>query len=59
MFTVFATEPDYSTYTALPSRIPLDEMNPPLKDLKGVQRKWPRHRLKWTCRNRTRLRKPR
>ncbi len=38
MFSVFTTEPDYTGYTALPNRIPLDEMNPPLKAVRGLQR---------------------
>jgi len=35
MFPVFAEQPDVTPYTALPNRIPLDELNPPLKSLKG------------------------
>jgi len=38
MFSVFGAEPDFSPCTALPSLIPLDEMNPPLKNLKGAER---------------------
>jgi YVTN family beta-propeller protein len=38
MFTTFTSKPDYSTYTAMPNRIPLDEMNPPLAGLTGLQR---------------------
>ena len=39
MFTVFTTEPDYTPYKALPNRIPLDEMNPPVKKLAGMARR--------------------
>jgi YVTN family beta-propeller protein len=35
MFQVFTDQADTAPYTALPSRIPLDELNPPLKALKG------------------------
>ncbi|MBS1824318.1 MAG: beta-propeller fold lactonase family protein [Acidobacteria bacterium] len=38
MFTVFQSSADSSPYKALPNRIPLDEMNPPLKALRGVER---------------------
>ena len=38
MFSVFGAEPDLSPCAALPSLIPLDEMNPPLKNLKGAER---------------------
>jgi hypothetical protein len=38
MFTVFATQPDAATYTALPNQVPLDEMNPPARALRGLQR---------------------
>jgi YVTN family beta-propeller protein len=41
----FQDKPDYSPYTALPNRIPLDEMNPPLKALKGAQRFWAKKSL--------------
>lgn len=37
MFTVFGPKADTAAYRARPNRIPLDEMNPPLKDLKGKQ----------------------
>jgi YVTN family beta-propeller protein len=36
----FQDTPDFSPYTALPNNIPLDEMNPPLKALKGARRFW-------------------
>jgi len=35
MFDCFTTIPDYTPYEVLPNRIPLDEMNPPLINLKG------------------------
>jgi len=35
MFDCFVSTPDYSTYTALPNKIPLDEMNPELNALSG------------------------
>jgi YVTN family beta-propeller protein len=35
MFDCFVSTPDNSTYTALPNKIPLDEMNPELSDLSG------------------------
>jgi hypothetical protein len=38
MFSAFGGEPDFSPCAALPNRIPLDEMNPPLKNLKGAER---------------------
>ena len=37
MFSVFTSKPDLSPYTALPISIPLDEMNPSLAGLKGLQ----------------------
>ena len=37
MFSVFTSKPDFATYTAEKNRIPLDEMNPPLNGLKGVE----------------------
>jgi YVTN family beta-propeller protein len=39
MLTAFTDQPDFSPYTALPNQIPIDEMNPSLKGLKGVQRR--------------------
>jgi hypothetical protein len=39
MTSIFTTEPDLTPYQCLPNRIPLDEMNPPLKALKG-RRLW-------------------
>jgi hypothetical protein len=38
MFDLFTSKPDLTPFTALPNRIPLDEMNPPLSALKGLQR---------------------
>lgn len=35
MFDCFTSIPDYTAYEALPNRIPLDEMNPPLSSLSG------------------------
>lgn len=39
MFTVFTTQTDLTPYKALPNRIPLDEMNPPVKKLAGMARR--------------------
>jgi hypothetical protein len=38
MFSVFTSEPDFSTYTALRNEVPLDEMNPPRSALRGLAR---------------------
>ncbi|HKD42268.1 MAG TPA: alkaline phosphatase family protein, partial [Myxococcaceae bacterium] len=38
MFTSFTGRPDLTPYTALPNQIPLNEMNPGLAGLKGLQR---------------------
>jgi YVTN family beta-propeller protein len=38
MFSAFRSKPDFAPYTALPNQIPLDEMNPPLAGLTGLQR---------------------
>jgi YVTN family beta-propeller protein len=38
MFACFTATPDSKTYSALPYRVRLDELNPPLKDLKGQAR---------------------
>ena len=38
MFTTFTAKPDPTPYAAVPNRIPLDEMNPPLVGLRGLQR---------------------
>jgi len=39
MFTAFTDQPDFSAYAALTNQIPLDDMNPGLKELKGQRRK--------------------
>src|SRR5262249_42331875 len=39
MFTAFTDQPDFSAYAALSNQIPLDEMNPGLKSLKGQRRR--------------------
>jgi YVTN family beta-propeller protein len=36
----FQNEADLAPYTALPNRVPLDEMNPPVKQLTGSARHW-------------------
>jgi YVTN family beta-propeller protein len=36
----FQAEPDLAPYTCLPNKIPLDQMNPPLKALRGPARYW-------------------
>ncbi len=36
----FTDRPDFSPYMALPSNIPLDELNPKLSSLKGKQKYW-------------------
>ena len=38
MFSTFTSKPNFAPYTALPNQIPLDEMNPPLAGLVGLQR---------------------
>jgi hypothetical protein len=38
MFSAFTSQPDFAPFTALPNQIPLDEMNPSLSGLKGLQR---------------------
>ena len=38
MFTTFTSKPDFTPYTAIPNRIPLNEMNPSLQALNGLQR---------------------
>ena len=38
MFSVFTEKPDMTAYEALPSKVPLDELNPPLDKLKGQER---------------------
>jgi YVTN family beta-propeller protein len=38
MFSLFTSQPDYTPYSALSNRIPLDEMNPSLSGTSGLQR---------------------
>ena len=38
MFSSFTVKPDFTPYTARPNHIPLDEMNPKLAGLRGLQR---------------------
>jgi DNA-binding beta-propeller fold protein YncE len=38
MFSVFTSKPDLTPYTARPNQVPLDEMNPSLAGLSGLQR---------------------
>jgi hypothetical protein len=38
MYSVFTPKPDLTPYTARPNQIPLNEMNPPLASLGGLQR---------------------
>jgi hypothetical protein len=40
MVDCFRNEPDFTPYTALPSNIPLDQLNPKLASLKGKQKYW-------------------
>ncbi len=40
MFDCFTTKPDFSSYTAVPNQIALDEMNSPLKALNGEALKY-------------------
>ncbi len=40
MTACFTEKPDFTPYTALPNRIPLDELNPPLHTLNPQQRHW-------------------
>lgn len=37
---VFTDTPDFTAYRALPNQIALDTLNPPLKALKGIEKKW-------------------
>jgi hypothetical protein len=41
----FQAEPDLKPYTAVPSKVALDEMNPPVKKLKGQALHWARKSL--------------
>ena len=36
----FQDTPDLTPYTALPNRVPLDEINPPLQKLRGMAYHW-------------------
>ena len=36
----FTDRPDFTPYTAVPNRLPLDDMNPPLQALRGKERYW-------------------
>ena len=38
MFSVFTPKPDVTPYSARPNQIPLNEMNPPMASLSGLQR---------------------
>lgn len=40
MTACFTEKPDFTPYTALPNRIPLNELNPPLSTLNRQQRHW-------------------
>ncbi len=40
MFNVFSGKPDFTPYTALKNKIPLDEMNPALRALNGQQKRY-------------------
>ncbi len=40
MTACFTDKPDFTPYTCLPNRVPLDELNPPLSSLRGKQRYW-------------------
>lgn len=37
---VFTDIPDFTPYKALPNEIPLDQMNPSLASLKGIEKEW-------------------
>ncbi|MCC6418274.1 MAG: bifunctional YncE family protein/alkaline phosphatase family protein [Gemmataceae bacterium] len=41
----FQEQPDLTPYTHLPNQVPLDEMNPPLKKLKGQALSWAKKSL--------------
>lgn len=38
MHECFTPSPDFTPYTALPNRIPLDELNPPVEKVSGIRR---------------------
>ena len=37
---VFTDKPDFTPYKAVPNKVPLDEMNPPLTALSGLEKEW-------------------
>jgi YVTN family beta-propeller protein len=39
MWRLFTGSPDFAPYTALPNQVPLDEMNPPVSGLRGLQKR--------------------
>ncbi len=43
--TCFQATPDLTPYTCVPNRVPLDEMNPPVRALRGMARHWARKSL--------------
>ncbi|MBO0936674.1 bifunctional YncE family protein/alkaline phosphatase family protein [Fibrella sp. HMF5335] len=45
MFDCFADQPDLASYTALPNRVPLNEMNKPLTALRGKARQYARESM--------------
>lgn len=45
MFDCFTEQPDFRPYEALPNNIPLDELNPPLVKLSGMQLHWAKKSL--------------
>jgi len=38
MTACFTDKPDFTPYTVLPNRVPLDELNPPLQSLSRQER---------------------
>jgi len=38
MFTTFTSRPNFTPYSAVPNNVPLNEMNPPVAALRGLQR---------------------
>ncbi len=46
MVNCFTDTPDLTGYTAKPNIIPLDEMNPPVRSLKGQERYWAEESMK-------------
>jgi DNA-binding beta-propeller fold protein YncE len=41
----FTAKPDFTPYKALPARVPLDELNPPMKKMTAAQQRWARKSL--------------